>query len=84
MKRAAIELWAPLPGWGGSYEVDLKSGRTRSRERYSVNTLGYRRLLRGIELTRCRRAGTVTLSHRGVRRSFTAGRIVAMALAGKA
>lgn len=75
------EVWVTLPGWGASYEVELHSGRARSRDRFSVNTLGQRRRLRGVELLPCGRSGIVTLSHRGARRSFTARRLQAMARA---
>lgn len=65
-----VEVWAPLPGWGGNYEVEVHSGRCRSVDRYVVSTTGQRRLLRGVELTQCGPCGVVTLSHRGVRRVF--------------
>jgi len=73
------DVWAELPGWGGSYEVELHSGRTRSRDRYSVNTRGQKRFLRGVELAPCGRSGVVTLSHKGVRRTFTAERLRTLA-----
>lgn len=81
MNPANSEVWAALPGWGGSYEVELDSGRVRSRDRYSVNTLGQKRFLRGVELVRCGRSGVVTLSHNGVRRTFTTERLRMLAAA---
>lgn len=76
---ATAEQWAVLPGWGGAYQVELHSGRARSVDRHNVNTLGRRRLLRGVELVQCGPAGCVTLSHRGVRRTFTAARLIELA-----
>jgi hypothetical protein len=73
------EVWAPLPGWGGNYEVELRSGRCRSVDRCSVNILGQRRLLRGVELAPCGRSRNVTLSHRGARRTFTPAGLRALA-----
>ncbi|SHZ99975.1 Uncharacterised protein [Mycobacteroides abscessus subsp. abscessus] len=76
-----VEVWAPLPGWGGGYEVELHSGRCRSVDRYNVNTLGQRMMLRGVELRQCGRSKVVTLSHRGARRTFTPAKLVELAAA---
>lgn len=71
MSDEVFEDWLPLPGWGGSYEVERLTGRCRSIDRYVVSVTGQCRFLRGGELRRCGRAAVVTLSCRGHRRSFT-------------
>lgn len=45
-----VERWARLRGWGGAYEIELASGRVRSRDRTVVDALGRVRRLRGVEL----------------------------------
>ena len=44
------ELWRPIPGWEGSYEVS-DQGRVRSLDRWVVNVLGHKRFFRGLLLT---------------------------------
>lgn len=73
--------WAPLPGWGQAYQVELHSGRCRSIDRHVVSTTGQRRFLRGVNLLPCGPSGVVTLSHKGARRVFTARRLRELATA---
>lgn len=80
--RAAQSGWAPLPGWGGAYEVELHSGRARSVDRWTVDRLGRCRFHRGREL-KTNRGGAVTLSHRAARRPFTRAQLIATAEAGQ-
>ena len=75
------ERWVRLRGFfAGAYEVELSSGRVRSRDRVIVDALGRARMLAGVELAQqvSPRGGQprVQLCVRGHRRSFPVEQLV--------
>lgn len=72
-----IEEWRPIYGYEGLYEVS-SYGRVRSLDRYEVNNLGYKRLLKGKILSPgIRKDGYFVVSLRN--KMFRVHRLVAQA-----
>ena len=84
MRGSLDQLWWPVPGWEGLYEVS-DQGRVRSLDRWVVNVLGHRRKLPSVSLLG-RKAGAgylmVTLCKSGVQWREYVHRLVLLAFVG--
>ena len=88
MNPAGNEEWVPVRGFGSAYEIELSSGRVRSRDRTLIDSLGRVRKLQGVELAQqqpARGGGPrVCLCVRGHRRTMPIRTLLARAGRGRA